>query len=739
MMKLVIKKTFSIFLLCSLPLFCFSQNQLAKANQLYDNLAFADAIPEYEKCIKQHPGNAEAIVQLAHCYRLVNNSKEAERWYARAVELTDVSTDCLKYYAQSLLINGDYTTAGDWIVRYKQIVGADEEADKIIESIKHLSALYQDSTFFTIEKLSINSNRSDFSPVVYGDGLVFASARNRRIEMVQRTHQWTGFPFYSLYFANGRDKEFGEPKIFAGSIMTKFNDGPVSFNKAGDELYVTRNNIEEGKVKTSDNGIVKLKIFHYKKSELKWIDETSFPFNSDQYNCAYPCLSADGSKMYFSSDMPGGFGSLDLYVSTKTGGTWGKPVNLGPSVNTAGSEGFAFIDEADGLYFSSNGLGGLGGYDIFHSDKSILDYNEPANLGYPINSSADDFGWVQNELGTSGYFTSNREDKNENDDIYYFKRNSPLLNVLVYDSKTKTPMEAASVQVFESGILKKVVFTSPKGTISMFLIPGREYQLIASNEKYSTDSAEIIVENGRDETRNLTIALKKIPLLINVKGMVYLNSDNSQISNSEVSLVNMTTGEITKAISAADGSYQFNFISPDSRFQLVAKKKNCISTPVEINTSRFEENQNLTYDLALNCINDIVKLDNIYYDFNKFVIRKDAAKVLDRLAIFLKANDGMNIELRSHTDCRGSDNYNLVLSERRAKAAVAYLINRGISPKLLTAKGYGETMLIYQCSCEGNSESKCTPEQDQMNRRTEFKILNFDQAREKGKGLEVLK
>ena len=151
MMKLVIKKTFSVAFIFCLPLFCFPQNQCTKANELFTNLAFSDAIPEYEKCVKQNPGNSDAVVQLAHCYRLINNSKEAEKWYAKAVQFKDVNAECLKYYSQALLKNGDYSTAGDWILKYKKIKGSDEEADKMIESIRNLSALYIDSTFFTID------------------------------------------------------------------------------------------------------------------------------------------------------------------------------------------------------------------------------------------------------------------------------------------------------------------------------------------------------------------------------------------------------------------------------------------------------------------------------------------------------------------------------------------------------------------------------------------------------------
>ena len=739
MNKHVFPKSVSILLICLSPLFCFSQSHLQKGNKLFTSLAYSDAISEYEKAVKQNPSDAEAVVQLAHCYRLVNNSMEAEKWYAKAVTFNEAKPECMLYYTQALMSNGNYKEAEKWIQKYKESKGSNEEADKIILSLKNLNSLYLDSANYAIEKLSINSNHSDFGPVVYDNGLVFASARNR-IEMVQRTHQWTGRPFYSIYYAKGADRIFKEPKIFTHSIMTKYNDGPVCFNKTGDELFVTRNNIENGKVKESENGIVKLKIFEYKKSGNKWVGGVPFPYNSDQYNCAYPCLSPDANKIYFSSDMPGGYGLLDLYVCERKGDSWGQPVNLGPTINTSGSDGFPFLDNEGGIYFASNGRGGLGGYDIFFSPKSGSGTVEVINLGFPVNSSYDDFGWFQNESATSGYFASNREDKNDNDDIYSFRKISVLLNVLVYDSKTNSPLPNAKVNVVEAGILKRTVSTSDKGTFNMFLNPGKEYKFIASNEKYTTDSAEILMNTVSTEAvKSLTIALNRSPVKINVNGKVFLNSDSSGVPLADVVLVNLTTGEEQKATSIENGAYHFDQVAVNCRFKLVAKKNNCVSSEREISTIDLTDDKNFTEDLAMNCVNDVVKLENIYYDFDKYYIRKDALPVLDKMVVFLKSNPGMNIELRSHTDCRGTQNYNMVLSQKRARSAVDYLIRNGIPSKHLTAKGYGETMLLNQCACEGKIKSSCSDEENQVNRRTEFKILNFDTATGKDKGLQVVK
>ena len=160
------------------------------------------------------------------------------------------------------MCNGNYPEAETWIKKYSEIAGKDEQIEKIIQSLHQVNALYEDSTNYLIQKLSINSPNSDCSPVIYKDGIVFVSSRNK-VSIVQRKHEWTGLPFFSLYFAKGKDNNFSDPEDFAPSIQTKLNNGTVCFNKEFDELYMTKNNTEDKKILKSDSGIIKLKIYHY--------------------------------------------------------------------------------------------------------------------------------------------------------------------------------------------------------------------------------------------------------------------------------------------------------------------------------------------------------------------------------------------------------------------------------------------------------------------------------------------
>ncbi len=710
-----------------IPVFCQAQMHLKKANRFYDNLAFAEAAPEYEKALKSDSTNSDAIFRIAHCYRLINNMKEAEKWYAKAVQLKQARPSHIIYYTEALMSNGKYSDAEYWIMKYREVAGADSRTDKIVESLQNIGWLIQDSLNFVINKLSINSENADCAPVIYNNGIVFSSSRKRG-EIIQRVHEWTDLPFFTLYYSKGKGDKLAEPELFASSITTKFNNATLCFNKKGDELYITRNNITEGDIKRSDSGVVKLNIYHFMKSGTKWVDESSFQYNSDQFNCAHPCLSPDGSKLFFASDMPGGFGGLDLYVCSKKGNGWEKPENLGPNINTSGNDCFPFVDDKDGLFYATNGRGGLGGHDIFYCAKSFDGYSEPENLGYPINSPADDFGWAQNETGSSGYFSSNREGRGQNDDIYSFNRASYPLNLLVIDSKTKMPLTASRVKVMESGRQKRILTTSEDGSLYMFITPGKNYSFITEKEKYATDSTGLESKSlTMASLNNLSIPLRKEVTNVFVEGKLYnSSSDKKAIANAKVILTDKETGKEISTVSGEDGSYKFENLKLDSRYSLEAKMKDGVSYPIEISVDDIADNRTVNRDIVINNIMDVVKIESILYDLDKYNVRPDAAKILDMLVDMMKSNAGMKIEIRSHTDCRLDDNYNMKLSERRAKSVVAYLTRNGISSKRLVAKGYGETMLINHCECEGGNITPCSEEEQQVNRRTEFKILSLE-------------
>ena len=278
----------------------------------------------------------------------------------------------------------------------------------------------------------INSIFQEYSPAFYQNGLVFI-ASNPAVNTDKKEDDNTGKATTSLFFAARKDYgSLQKPLTFAEELTTKFYDGPLSFNKDGNTIYFTRTNLRRGKPIKAKDGLVKLKIYAATKKDNKWDNIFELPFNNAEFDCAHPSVSNDGRRLYFSSNRPGGFGGMDLYVSTLINGKWSDPVNLGPKVNTDKNEIFPFIHADGKVYFASNGHKGIGNLDIFCTMKTDTGWVKPQNLPEPINSRSDDFGFIVSADKKSGYFSSNRASGKGDDDIFNFNASEGIdfLNAL---------------------------------------------------------------------------------------------------------------------------------------------------------------------------------------------------------------------------------------------------------------------------------------------------------------------
>ena len=279
---------------------------------------------------------------------------------------------------------------------------------------------------YTIEKTHFSSDKYDeFSPVYYNNGIVYSSNRNTGISSYS-TDQDEGL--LQIYFADTTGK--GQPsRLFSKNLSSLSNDGPVTFNKRRDTIYFSRNQ----DISRNSGERNKLGIYSAVLVDGQWSKIRELRINNEWYNVTTPCLSPDGGKLFFASDKPGGYGGSDIYYSQWTGDRWADPVNLGNVINTKGNESFPFINSEGELFFSSDGLPGLGGKDIYFSVFSALDsvWQKPVRLDPPINSANDDFGIVTDPLMREGYFSSNRD---KSVDIYHFRTNSPQV---LYDNIQK--------------------------------------------------------------------------------------------------------------------------------------------------------------------------------------------------------------------------------------------------------------------------------------------------------------
>ncbi|OQB62948.1 MAG: Outer membrane porin F precursor [Bacteroidetes bacterium ADurb.Bin141] len=690
------------------------QDDLVLANQLYSKYSFGKAIPLYEKVLSKKY-NHETAARLADCYRRNNQYKEAEKWYER------VTADSIATSQEHLLYSGVLTSLGKKDKAAAQMKKYLDKKPDDVEVKAQLDALNSNNIssgkdLWIVKRLTINSLNGDMCATPYKDGIVFASSR----EGGKSKHQdWTSKPYLSLWFSQGKEDKLSTPVQLELGDKSKFNDGPVAFSADGNEMYITRNYEENGKIVRDKDRIVRLKIEIAKFVDGKFSDFKDFKYNNKTYSCAHPCLSTDGNKLYFSSDMPGGKGGMDLWVSNKVNGEWDKPVNLGSAINTSGNELFPYIDHEGNLYFASNGRVGLGGLDIYKSHVENGVFSDPENIGAPLNTTYDDFSYVYDKKNRCGYLTSNRDSKNENDDLYMFRKNCVPLDGLVYDKETNLPIANATVKISEAGNSFADVTTDDKGKFTACLSIGQNYSFMASKEGYQNGSGEI--KDVSDEPQSIKIPLSQVPVFA-LEGHVYLEEDKSALPNHPVKLINLRTNEEKETLTDGAGNYHFD-LEPETNYKVMSFKENCADNFADRSTVGLKKSTVLKADFGFFCQGDVIRIDNIYYDLAKWNIRPDAAKELDKLVEIMKKYPKMEIELGSHTDCRASYKYNMDLSQKRAKSAVEYLVKKGIEASRMIYKGYGESQLINHCECEGTRVVPCTEAEHQQNRRTEFKVL----------------
>jgi outer membrane protein OmpA-like peptidoglycan-associated protein/tetratricopeptide (TPR) repeat protein len=562
-------------------------------------------------------------------------------------------------------------------------------------------------------------------------------------------------------------------KKFSKSLNSKYHEGPCTFFHTSNKIIFTRNNssFENGVLGQKKAEINKLKLFTAEKKGADWINIKELPFNSSEFSNGHPAINFKDNLLYFVSDRPGGYGGTDLYCVKYVNGKWLEPVNLGGKVNTLGNEMFPFVDESGGVYFSSDGHPGLGDLDIFYfksNQISGLPESRVRNLGAPLNSMKDDFGIITDPYRSVGYFSSNRKRGGADDDIYKFNRVGSLygcrdLLVSVCD-EDKTPIEKIKFEYGLSGDSdspKEQVITNETGTIKLCLEADAKFVFDFERVGYISQTKVYSNTEASDfEPSELKIILKKIPLPLPVvadlgnqkekkknrelmvlnrnsnqsanifKGIITGGENGTPISAVKVRFINKCTGEIQETYTKKDGSYEFKR-DIECDYELVAAKDDFgLSTEIvekivkrTFFRKKIKKNVSLNlFDTKLYKVGDVIKLENIYYDTESFVIRENAKRELDKLSKVLKRYPNMLIEVSSHTDTRGNAIQNLRLSQQRAVEVSKYIISTGIDKSRIKALGKGESEPLNACS----DGVQCTEAEHQRNRRTEFKILTIE-------------
>ncbi len=399
---------------------------LAKGLAAYEDHEYGKAI-DYLEWSVAHGGGWESKLALAKCWGAQMNYAQARAWYAQIIDEPGIPITTYFQYGQSLMAAKKYEEAEKWFSKYALLAPNDPNAAIFRHLDQLVNAVQGDSMLFVVERLRINSRFSDFSPCFYRNGLLFVSGRPNDLG-VHHVSTVDDAELLDVYFSapdsNGR---WSHPKPMS-SLNTKFNEGPMSIDAASGTLYMTRNDLDHrtSTEKSVRKGLNRLRIEEMPVLNDAWEAARSLPFNNKAYAVGHPTLTADGKTMYFASDIPGGLGGTDIYISQQTENGWNTPVNLGMPINTTGDEMFPFLDAEGMLYFASDGHLGLGGLDMFAVQRlGNGAWGQVQNLGYPLNSERDDFGIITDQDGNHGYFSSNRGNAPENDDIFVFSRDWP--------------------------------------------------------------------------------------------------------------------------------------------------------------------------------------------------------------------------------------------------------------------------------------------------------------------------
>ncbi|TAD96502.1 MAG: hypothetical protein EAZ97_13965 [Bacteroidetes bacterium] len=717
------------------------KNQQNRANDLYDLYSYKAALELYIDIFQKDTSKHYAALRAAECYRKLNDPINCELWFSKIIHHKHVIKDQhLLHYAEALTSNQKYEEAKIWYKKYQKAKGKDSRSKSRIDKLDSLKMMLTDSNMYKIKIFPVNSPEADFSPAFVEKGIVFASSRQRSGGK-KSIFEWNQSNFLDLYYSEiEKDSIPKEPKFFFDEeLNSEYHEGPLCVFDSGTKMVFTRNTFYENKVKKSSDKVQKLSLYYAEKVKGKWTNIVPLPFNSPEYSVGHPTISKDEKTLYFSSDMPHekAQGGTDIYKCHVENGKFTNLKNIGKPVNTEGNEMFPFLSHKHSLLFASNGHGGLGGLDMFIAtySKSKKWHHKVKNLGYPLNTNSDDFGLIISADKRYGYFSSNRKGGVGDDDIYQvrflpahpvkLRANIKLLKKYPEHTIVSNINEAdLDLWHVEDSTLQTHALSDTAGNHIFNVISGEEYRVVGLKTPYGTDTVSIDIPLSAKGELVVELFLEiEAPRCVEYEGLVVDKETKEPIQNATVFIFNKKTQQLDERVTDAQGKYR---ICLDSISEYVVKgvKRGYLPDCNQIISGKIIAgivSPETPLELEKIKINTKFAIENLYFDFDKYNIRPDAAKVLDELVVFLKQHTYIKVELGSHTDSRGSFKYNETLSSNRAISSVKYIIDNGIDPKRITAKGYGEYQLTNKCA----DNVFCSEPDHQLNRRTEVKVIDF--------------
>ncbi|MFY0687010.1 MAG: OmpA family protein [Cyclobacteriaceae bacterium] len=681
------------------------QSAEERGDQYFEWKQYAQAQSAYEAVLNQqelvdidsNTVNPQVALKLAETMYKLKEYRQASLYYKLAIDksLSEVyEPDHLLHYAECLLSQEQLEPAKKVYNQYYQITD-DELASVRFQGMESWEDFHAITRPTTVEQETFNSESAEIVPKWNGRTLYYS------------TQEQT--PFYL-------DKGKSESEQETFSLVRKSDSTEVEYVKIAGMVNVT----SPAFISTEKVIISASKVFMGKAGELKlylgsvddkkWTKFKALPFLEEGATYLSPSFSAAKDTLYFSSDQTGGEGGFDIYYSIRNGSEWSNPEPM-KSINTAAHELYPF-SYVGALYFSSDGHPGMGGLDLYVNRGGSIE-----NLGSPLNTSADEFGLTYvNE--SEGYFTSNRSGGKGRDDIYKFvQTDEPDVNfeLLATQYWDESPVEDAAVTLknLKTGRVEAELLTSGEGSVFSAVRTKTQYLLSIQREGLI------------DYSDTITVGLVDIDLDVQLdrwntfKSFVFSSEDNSALSNPTVFMEDLDTRHRSEVMGNPNGYFEIKQRTGRNVSILITKEGYSFAT----DTLKFEETEfTKTYELKKVKPAQTLTLRDLLYELDQYHLKEDYIPVLDSIAENLMKFDGMRIVVFSHTDSRGSDDYNLDLSQKRAESVRQYLINKGVAPTRVAAVGKGELELLNRCT----DGVRCSDDEHQANRRTELKLYRMN-------------
>jgi outer membrane protein OmpA-like peptidoglycan-associated protein len=446
---------------------------------------------EFDKAIVAYKKAKELTTdgqrKLCESYHNINKNNEAEIEYSKLISKgVNVIPDDYYNYAMILKGNGKYNDAIESMNTFSRLKPEDLRTKSYISNKADFGKMLKDDGKFKVKHLEVNTKAKDFGTSYYKNKIIFSSSRSKA-KMIVRKDNWTDMPYLDIYASEIENGELKKPVQFDKIANGKMHDGPASFSNEGTFMAFTQNNYDTKR----KNKVVQLEIYFSEYKNEKWSEPTAFYVNNNGYSVGHPCLTSDGKTMFFTSDMPGGYGGSDIYkIKKNDSGDWGKAENLGAKINTEGDELFPFFEEKSELFFfSSNGQFGVGGLDIFICTMSGAEIGKITNLGLPVNTQYDDFALILDTKMEKGYFSSNRIDGSGDDDIYSFDvlknlRQDKKINGIAKDKDGKMIPNTVVTLYNENNKVIESITTKEDGAYSFMVDSDKTFKLIGKKENY---------------------------------------------------------------------------------------------------------------------------------------------------------------------------------------------------------------------------------------------------------------